>query len=96
MTSVMRSPSDKPACVSDLEADIIRISQDNSMSFEHAVAMHRVIPPSAYIFDEAALAGIPRQAAASMSCETRGRINAERLSRETNDELEALADKGGD
>ena len=32
--------------------------------------------------DEAALAGIPRQVAAPVSCEARGRINAERLSRE--------------
>jgi hypothetical protein len=46
--------------------------------------------------DEAALAGIPRQVAAPISCEARGRINAERLSREMNDDLEALADEGGD
>jgi len=46
--------------------------------------------------DEAALAGIPRQVAAPVSCEARGRINAERLSREINENLDALIDEGGD
>lgn len=45
---------------------------------------------------EAESAGIPRQVAAPISCEARGRINAERLSREMNEDLEALADEGGD
>ena len=45
--------------------------------------------------DEAALAGIPRQVAAPVSCEARGRINAERLSREI-DEMMEVAEEDGD
>jgi hypothetical protein len=45
--------------------------------------------------DEAALSGIPRQVAAPVSCEARGRINAERLSREI-DEMMEVAEEDGD
>jgi hypothetical protein len=45
--------------------------------------------------DKAALAGIPRQVAAPVSCEARGRINAERLSREI-DEMMEVAEEDGD
>jgi hypothetical protein len=45
--------------------------------------------------DEDALSGIPRQVAAPISCEARGRINAERLSREIDDMME-VAEEDGD
>ena len=44
--------------------------------------------------NEAALAGIPRQVAAPVSCESRGRINAERLSREIDEMMEVAEDDG--
>jgi hypothetical protein len=44
--------------------------------------------------DEAALSGIPRQVSAPISCEARGRINAERLSREIDKMMEVAGEDG--